>query len=88
MLSPTYLSEFFRKKVNMSLREYIIKARLKWVEIRLLNSDYTFTEIAAELSFTDVSHLSKTFKKYTGMSIRDFKKTGEYQLLKRSKCAS
>lgn len=85
-ISPTYLSEFFRKKVRMSLREYIIKAKLKLVEIRLLNSDYTLTEIADELSFTDVSHLSKTFKRYTGMSIRDFKKRGEYQLLKRSTC--
>lgn len=85
-LSPTYLSEFFRKKVNMSLREYVIKAKLKWVEIRLLNSDYTLTEIADELSFTDVSHLSKTFKRYTGMSIREFKKQGEYQILKRSEC--
>ncbi len=86
LLSPTYLSEFFRKKVKMSLRAYIIKAKLKLVEIRLLNSDYTLTEIADELSFTDVSHLSKTFKKYTGMSIRDFKKEGEYHLLKRGLC--
>lgn len=86
LLSPTYLSEYFRKKVNVSLREYIIKAKLKLVEIRLLNSNYTLTEIADELSFTDVSHLSKTFKRYTGMSIRDFKKQGEYQLLKRSVC--
>ncbi len=86
LLSPTYLSEFFRKKVNMSLREYIMKAKLKLVEIRLLNSNYTLTEIANELSFTDVSHLSKTFKRYTGLSIREFKKRGEYQLLKRSTC--
>ena len=86
LLSPTYLSEFFKKKVNMPLREYILKAKIRLVEIRLLNSDYTLTEIANELSFTDVSHLSKTFKRYTGMSIRDFKKVGEYQLLKRSAC--
>ncbi len=86
LLSPTYLSEFFRKKVNMTLREYIITAKLKLVEIRLLNSDHTLTEIASELSFTDVSHLSKTFKRYTGMSIRDFKRRGEYHLLKRSGC--
>ncbi|MCF8244266.1 MAG: AraC family transcriptional regulator [Saprospiraceae bacterium] len=85
-LSPTYLSEFFRKNLNMSLTDYILKAKLKLVEIRLLNSDYTLTEIAQELSFTDVSHLSKTFKRYTGMSIRDFKKEGEYRLLKRSVC--
>lgn len=86
LISPTYLSEFFRKKVKMSLREYIIKAKLRWVEIRLLNSNYTLTEIAHELSFTDVSHLSKIFKKYSGMSIREFKKQGEYQLLKRGAC--
>ncbi|MEL7530787.1 MAG: helix-turn-helix domain-containing protein, partial [Bacteroidota bacterium] len=71
---------------NMSLREYIIKTKLKLVEIRLLNSDLSLTEIADELSFTDVSHLSKTFKKYTGISIREFKKQGEYLLLKRNPC--
>ena len=84
LISPTYLSEFFRKKVKISLREYIIKSKLKLVEIRLLNSNYTLTQIAAELCFTDVSHLSKTFKRYTGMSIREFKNQGEYHLLKRS----
>ena len=86
LLSPTYLSEFFRKKVSMSLREYIIKSKLKLVEIRLINSNYTLSEIAAELNFTDVSHLSKTFKRYTGTSIREFKKEGEYRLLKRNGC--
>lgn len=86
-MSPTYVSEFFKKQVNMSLREYIIKAKLKWVEIRLLNSDFTLTEIADDLGFTDLSHLSKTFKKYTGKSIKDFKKEGEYVLLKRNSCS-
>ncbi|MEO0473013.1 MAG: AraC family transcriptional regulator [Bacteroidota bacterium] len=85
-ISPTYLSEYFRKKVQVPLREYIIKAKLKLVEIRLLHSDTTLTEIADELRFTDVSHLSKTFKRYTGVSIREFKKQGEYRLLKRSSC--
>ncbi len=83
-MSPTYVSEFFKKRVKISLREYIIKAKLRLVEIRLLNSDYTLTEISNDLGFTDVSHLSKTFKRYVGMSIRDFKNNGEYVLLKRS----
>ncbi len=86
LLSPTYLSEFFRKKVNVSLREYILKTKLKLVEIRLLNSNDTLTEIANELGFTDVSHLSKTFKRYTGTSVRAFKQKGEYCILKRSSC--
>ncbi|PKH51758.1 AraC family transcriptional regulator [Tenacibaculum sp. Bg11-29] len=86
MMSPTYVSEFFKKQISMSLREYIIKAKLKLVEIRLLNSDYTLTQIADDLGFTDVSHLSKTFKRYTGVTIREFKNNGEYMLLKRSVC--
>ncbi|WP_276166702.1 AraC family transcriptional regulator [Zobellia alginiliquefaciens] len=89
MMSPTYVSEFFKKQVSISLREYIIKAKLKLVEIRLLNSDFTLTQIADDLGFTDVSHLSKTFKRYAGTSIRDFKSNGEYMLLKRNKnCAA
>lgn len=87
-MSPTYVSEFFKKQVKMPLREYIIKAKLKLVEIRLLNSDYSLSEIADDLGFTDVSHLSRTFKKYVGVSIREFKNNGEYMLLKRNVCAS
>lgn len=88
MMSPTYVSEYFKKQVKMSLREYIIKARLKLVEIRLLHSDRTLTDIADELGFTDVSHLSKTFKRYVGLSIRDFKKEGEYRMLTRNLCTA
>jgi AraC-like DNA-binding protein len=87
MMSSTYVSEFFKKQVKISLRDYIIKAKLKLVEIRLLNSNYTFTEIADDLGFTDVSHLSKTFKKNVGVSLREFKNNGEYVLLKRNTCA-
>lgn len=86
-MSPTYVSEFFKNQVNMPLREYIIKAKLKLVEIRHLNSDFTLTEIADDLGFTDVSHLSKTFKKHVGTSIREFKNNEEYYLLKRTNCA-
>ncbi|SHI85391.1 AraC family transcriptional regulator [Pseudozobellia thermophila] len=87
-MSPTYVSEYFKKQVHMSLREYIIKARLKLVEIRLLNSDYSLGEIADELGFTDVSHLSKTFKRYVGLSIREFKNQGEYRMLTRNVCTA
>ncbi|MGH1386461.1 AraC family transcriptional regulator [Kordia sp.] len=87
-MSSTYVSEYFKKQIQIPLREYIIKAKLKLVEIRLLNSDFTISEIADDLGFTDASHLSKTFKRYVGTSIRDFKNKGEYVLLKRVACSS
>lgn len=86
LMSPTYVSEYFKKQVGVSLRDYIMKSKLKLVEIRLINSDYPLIEIADELGFTDVSHLSKTFKKHEGISLTDFRKKGEYNLLKNATC--
>jgi AraC-like DNA-binding protein len=57
MMSPTYVSEFLNKFTCLCENTFL--RRIKLVEIRLLNSDYTLTEIADELGFTDVSHLSK-----------------------------
>lgn len=85
-MSATYISEYFRKNMGVSLREYIAKSRLKLVEIRLLYSDHTLNQIADELGFTDASHLSRTFKKYSGQSIREFRSKGDYNLLKVAKC--
>ncbi|WP_452219378.1 helix-turn-helix domain-containing protein [Lacinutrix undariae] len=56
------------------------------VKIRLLNSDFTLTDMAKDLGFTDASYLSKTFKRYVGKTIREFKNEGVYILLKRSAC--
>lgn len=86
LMSPTYISEFFRKNMGMSLREYIARSRLKLAEIRLLYSDYTLNQIADELGFTDASHLSRTFKRYSGQTIREFKAKGDYNLLKVANC--
>lgn len=83
-ISPNYMSEFFLKHGGVSLRDYITRSRLKLVEIRLLYSDFTVSEIAQEYGFTDASHLSRIFKKYVGMSIREFRKAGSYCLLKTS----
>ena len=65
----------------------MMKELPKLVEIRLFNTDFTLTQIVDELGFTDVSHLSKTFKRYAGTSIREFKNNGEYMMLKRGTCA-
>jgi AraC-like DNA-binding protein len=54
MMSPTYVSEFFKKQVHLPLREYVLKAKIKLVILIIR------TEIADELGFTDVSPL-KTY---------------------------
>jgi len=52
----------------------VINYKLKMVENRLLHSEMRIGEIAAEMSFTDESHLNKLFRKYKGVSPTEFRK--------------
>ena len=63
-MAKSYLGEYFKKQVGVSLQEYILDHKLKLVEIRLKHSRMRIKEIAFELDFNDESHLSKLFKKY------------------------
>jgi AraC-like DNA-binding protein len=74
-ISLNYISEYFKKHTNESLQQYITNYRLSLVEIRLRHSDFRVNEIAEELGFTDESHLTKTFKKYRGISPAEYRKS-------------
>ncbi|MFN3378884.1 MAG: helix-turn-helix domain-containing protein [Runella zeae] len=73
-LAPTYVSIFFKKQTEESLKQFIVKHRIKLIEARLLYSSMTLTEIAHEFGFTDESHFCKQFRKYTGSNPTAFRK--------------
>lgn len=73
-ISLNYISEYFKKHTNENLRQYIISYKLSLIEIRLLHSDMRLNEIAYEFGFADESHLTKTFRKYKGISPAEFRK--------------
>ncbi|MEI6947147.1 AraC family transcriptional regulator [Paraflavisolibacter sp. H34] len=63
-LAPTYVGEYFKKKVGENLKEYILKARVNVAQSRMQYSGQSVKEIAYDLGFTDASHLMKVIKKY------------------------
>ncbi|WP_289041940.1 AraC family transcriptional regulator [uncultured Zobellia sp.] len=72
-MADNYISEYFKKHTDVSLKKYILNYKLKLVETRLKYTDLQFSEIAMELGFTDSSHLNKTFQSYKGMTIGAYK---------------
>ncbi|GAB3276543.1 hypothetical protein GCM10027347_50120 [Larkinella harenae] len=66
--APAYISIFFKKQTGESLKQYIIKHKIKLIEARLLYSPLTLAQIADEFGYTDESHFCKQFKKYTGVT--------------------
>ena len=76
-MTSSGLSAYFKKKTGDSLHHYIIMYKLHLVKYRLKNTDFTVSEIAYQLGFTDESHLTRIFKKYNEMTPKQFKSKEE-----------
>lgn len=76
-ISKSYFSEYFKKHAGISLADYILKSKLRIVETKIVHTDLSLKEIAYQLNFTDSSHLSKSFKKVYGMTVKEFKNSGQ-----------
>ncbi|GAA0534127.1 AraC family transcriptional regulator [Chitinophaga japonensis] len=74
-LSANYVGEYFRKFTGESLQQYITRYRIRLVQQRLAHSSLTVSQIAAELGFTDESHLGRQFRKYSGVSPLAYRKS-------------
>ena len=71
-MSENYVSQYFKSKMGIGLKKYILNYKLKLAETRLKHTNLTVSEISQELGFTDSSHLDKTFMAYKGTTARAY----------------
>ncbi|MDQ2864140.1 MAG: AraC family transcriptional regulator [Bacteroidota bacterium] len=69
----TYLSNIFSEVKGITIQQYIIINKIEKVKELLLYDELNLTEIAYNLGYSSVSHLSNQFKKITGLSPSFFK---------------
>lgn len=64
----TYLSNVFSEVKGITIQQFIIIHKIERVKELLLYDELNLTEISYKLHYSSVSHLSKQFKKVTGLS--------------------
>lgn len=64
----TYLSNIFSEVKGITIQQFIIIHKIERVKELLLYHELNLTEISYKLHYSSVSHLSKQFKKVTGLS--------------------
>lgn len=68
------LSKLFTESRGMSIEKYYISQRVEYVKELLIYDEMTVSEIADDIGYSSVAHLSSQFKSVTGLSPTEFKK--------------
>ncbi|QHQ60269.1 helix-turn-helix domain-containing protein [Anaerocolumna sedimenticola] len=84
-LSPSYLSHFFEKNMNISITNYLTKIRIEHSIDFLLNTDYSIEKIAELCGFSNPRSYASFFRKQYNKLPSQFRKEkkGEYLPLDR-----
>ena len=73
--NATYLSTLFKQQTGISISSYIQKQRIETAKNLLAFSDQSYEEISNYLFFSSQSYFISVFKKYTGTTPNEFRKT-------------
>lgn len=72
-MSVSLFTKIFHKKVNKNFKEYINYIRIKKACELMIDTDLTITEISEDVGFYSLSYFGLIFKKYIGMSPKEYK---------------
>lgn len=70
----SYLSKLFSEVEGITIEKYIIDQKIEKVKELLVYGELSLTEIAYQLNYSSVGHLSSQFKKITGFNPTEFRK--------------
>lgn len=72
----SYLSSLFSEVVGITIEKYIINQRIEKVKELIIYDELNLSEIAYQLGYSSVAHLSTQFRKITGLTPTHFKVVG------------
>lgn len=72
---PNYLSTLFKKEVGLSCSQFIQRQKAEAIDLLLKETNLSLTDIAATFGFSSASNFSGYFKKISGVSPLQYRKT-------------
>ena len=72
-MNKTYISELFRKRINMTFVEYKTEIRLEAAKSLLAVSDKLIGDIAIDTGFEDMRYFSRVFKQKMGITPQHYR---------------
>jgi AraC family transcriptional regulator len=72
----SYLSSLFSEVEGTTIEKYFINQKIEKAKELLVYDELSLSEIAFQLGYSSVAHLSSQFKKVTGLTPSHFKKLG------------
>ncbi len=73
--SVSYMSHLFKAGMNQSINHYINQVRIDKAKDLILRNSYTFYEISGKCGFSDPNYFSSVFRRITGQSPSQYKKS-------------
>ena len=73
------LSKLFSANEQTTLEKYFIKLKIEKVKELIQLKQHSFSDIGYLLDYSSVNHLSRQFKEVVGMSMTDYKNTGNWK---------
>ena len=73
-LNPCYLSELFRKEMNVTFGTYLMNLRVETAKALLTRTEYSYSKIEYSLGFCSQSHFCACFRKLTGTTPREYRR--------------
>ena len=69
-----YLSNLFSSVEAVTIEQFLINQRIEKAKELLLYDELNLTEISHRLGYSSLAHLSRQFKKVTGLTPSHFKR--------------
>ena len=72
-MHPYYLSRFFKQKTGMNFTDFLMEIRMKRAGVLIMDFRYKLYEVSEEIGYANAKNFTRAFKKYYGMSPREYR---------------